>query len=438
MRVRMRVKSAGFRADVREQSALFQGMSFAGAAAGGTSLGSMFWNPAAAGYVGDGITFDSTYSLILPRADLTIETIGGEDASSTSLPDYLDPYIGLDRTVDVGRDALVPASYFAYRFRDDLVFAMSLNSQFGLTTKPDNTDWMGAVVGRTSKVFSVNATPTVAYQVAPWLQVGAGVQIQYFDLMKFKAATSPDAGSPSSVLEGDDWGFGYTLGINLTPMRGTSIGIGFRSSIEHELEGSVSVVGIDDALRSPIHANVALPEKLTASLRQDLSHDLRAYATVEWTNWSRLSTVPVITEGEFFIPGVPVTLEPGFPVATLDFEWEDGWYFALGGEYDYSDKLTLRTGIGYEISPIREPQQRLVQLPDNDRIWLSLGASYDVGDLFGLLKNATIDVAYTHIFVEDGDFERYPSSTLALGVPLIAGSVDASVDILSVGIRSSF
>jgi long-chain fatty acid transport protein len=462
----MSVKSAGFRAalavggslvamsvssgaasaggfDVREQSALFQGMSFAGAAAGGTSLGSMFWNPAAAGYVGDGITFDSTYSLILPRADLTIETINGLDASSNPLPPVFAPFNGLDRTVDVGRDALVPASYFAYRFSDDLVFAMGLNSQFGLTTKPDNTDWMGAVVGRTSKVFSVNATPTVAYQVAPWLQVGAGVQIQYFDLMKFKAATSPDAGSPSSVLEGDDWGFGYTLGINLTPMRGTSIGIGFRSSIEHELEGSAEVVGAPSPfLSAPITANLELPEKLTASLRQEITPTMRAFATVEWTNWSRLKSVPVILGDNFILPMEPVppvpALPAGSPVATLDFEWEDGWYFALGGEYDYSDKLTLRTGIGYEISPIREPQQRLVQLPDNDRIWLSLGASYDVGDLFGLLKNATIDVAYTHIFVEDGDFERYPSSTLALGLPVIAGSVDASVDILSVGIRSSF
>jgi long-chain fatty acid transport protein len=429
--------------DVREQSALFQGMSFAGAAAGGTALGSMFWNPAAAGYVGEGITFDSSYSVILPRADLTIETIGGQDATDDPLPGGLFPFTGLDRTVDVGRDAVVPASYMAYRFSDDLVFAMSMNSQFGLTTKPDNTDWMGAVVGRTAKVFSVNATPTVAYQVAPWLQVGAGVQIQYFDLMKFKSATSPVAGSPSSVLEGDDWGFGYTLGINLTPARGTSIGIGFRSSIEHDLEGSAEVVGAPSPfLSAPITANLELPEKVTASLRQEISPTVRAFATVEWTNWSRLGTVPVILGDNFVLPPVPVPPVPALPagssVASLDFEWDDGWYFALGGEYDYSDKLTLRTGIGYEISPIREAQQRLVQLPDNDRIWLSAGASYDVGNLFGLLKDATLDVAYTHIFVEEGDFERFPSSTLAQGQPVITGSAEGSVDILSVGIRSSF
>ncbi len=400
--------------DVREQSALFQGMSFAGSAAGGTALASMFWNPAAAGYAEDGLRFDSSYALILPRADETITSINGVDPALT-------PFAGVDTTADYGRDALVPASYISYRLSEDLVLAMSLNSQFGLATKPDNTDWLGAVVGRSSKVFSVNAAPTVAYKVAPWMQIGAGIQIQYFELTRFKAATAIAPGSPSSVLEGDDIGVGYTLGVNFTPAPGTSIGIGFRSSIDHDLEGTVDVVGAPPGiLTSPIRADVETPEKITASLRQDLTPDLRAFATVEWTNWSRLSTVPVITDSTFNIPLAPgfvLPVPPGFEVATLDFEWEDGWYFAVGGEYDYSDTLTLRAGFGYEISPIREPSQRLVQLPDNDRYWLSAGASYEVGDLFGLMKDAKIDLAYTHIFVEDGSFERFHPPPLPAAIP---------------------
>ncbi len=425
-------EAGGF--DVREQSALFQGMSFAGAAAGGTALGSMFWNPAAAGFVGEGFTFDSSYSLIIPRADLTVTSIDpdGPGPSAAADPDspFAGPFQGLDTTVDVGRDAVVPASYMAYRYSKDLVFALSMNSQYGLGTKPDNTDWIGSVVGRSSKLFSINAAPTVAYEIAPGIQVGAGVQIQYLDLMHFKSSTDPAAGSPSSILEGTDWGFGYTLGVNLAPAPGTSIGIGFRSSIEHELDGSVRIAGTPGP--AGVQANLDLPEKVTASLRQDLMPGIRAHATVEWTNWSRLTKVPVVLDDDFIV------LPTGQPVASLDFEWEDGWYFALGGEYDYSQDLTLRVGIGYEISPVRDATSRLVQLPDNDRVWLSAGVSYKVGDLFGLLNDATIDLAYTHIFVEDGDFERFPSSVLAGGAPLIAGEVDASVDIVSVGLRSTW
>lgn len=400
--------------DVREQSAYFQGMSFAGAAAGGSSLSSMFWNPAAAGYADKGLSFDSSYSLIIPRADVTVESI-----SPAPLPAVL--FQGLDRTADIGRDAIVPASYMAFRYSSDLVFAMSINSQFGLGTKPDNPQWAGSTLGRSSKLFSVNAAPTVAYQIAPGVQIGAGVQIQYLDLMHFKFAQPVGgpggAAGPNATLEGTDWGFGYTLGVNFNPAPGTSIGIGFRSSIEHDIEGTVR--GTPAGLPQ-IGANLELPEKVTGSITQVVMPGVRLHGTVEWTNWSRLQEVPV----------------QGFP-ATLEFGWEDGWYFALGGEYDYSETLTLRAGFGYEISPVQDPEARLVQLPDNDRYWLSAGGSYAAGDLFGLLKDAKIDVAYTHIFVEDGDFVRSPSST-ALSTQTFTGSVDAAVDILSVGLRSSF
>jgi long-chain fatty acid transport protein len=392
--------SGGF--DVREQSALFQGMSFAGAAAGGTALSSMFWNPAAAGYVSDGITIDSSYSLIIPRAEVTAERLNGG-----ALPP------GLDTSVDFGRDALVPASYAAYRYSDDLVFAVSMNSQFGLTTKPDSFAWAGDILGRTSKVFSINAVPTVAYKIAPGIQIGAGLQVQYLEIKAFKTAFPAPGAAGTSNLTGDDIGVGYTLGVNLTPAPGTSIGLGFRSSIRHDLEGDFKVPGAV----APITADLELPEKLTLGIRQDLAPGIRAHATVEWTNWSRLGVIPIAGAA---------------PIA-LDFQWDDGWYFALGGEYDYSDKLTLRTGFGYEISPIQDPSQRLVQLPDNDRYWLSAGASYELGDFMGLLKDANVDFAYTHIFVEEGDFSRRPAN----GAPAtFTGSTDSAVDIISIGIRS--
>jgi long-chain fatty acid transport protein len=392
--------------DVREQSALFQGMSFAGAAAGGTSLASMFWNPAAAGYSGKGLTFDSSYSLIIPRADVTVEEVNGVPVGVA--------LSGRDPSVDVGRDALVPASYMAYRYSSDLVFAMSINSQFGLGTKPDNTVWADDLLARSSKLFSVNAAPTVAYQIAPGVQIGAGIQIQYLDLMHLNFAQIP--GGPTATLEGTDWGFGYTLGVNFNPAPGTSIGIGFRSSIEHDLDGSVRGVPPSNL---PIGANLELPEKITGSITQVVMPGVRLHGTVEWTNWSRLQEVPI----------------EGFSPAALSFGWEDGWYFAIGGEYDYSEKLTLRTGFGYEISPIQDPEARLVQLPDNDRYWLSAGGTYAAGDMFGLLKDAKIDFAYSHIFVEDGEFIRNPAAAPA---PVFTGSVEAAVDILSVGIRSSF
>ncbi len=404
--------------DIREQSAFFQGMAFAGAAAGGSALASMYWNPAAAGYVGDGITSESNYSAAFLKGEIEAKTL--EVAPGVVIPASA---TGLDTTVDVARDAIVPASYYAYRLSSQMVLAFSLNSQFGLGTEPDNPDWVGQNIARTAKVFSVNGTPTLAYEIAPGIQVGAGVQIQYFDLKRFKSAAGPPGiGVPSSSLRGDDVGFGFTAGINLRPLPGTSIGLGFRSSIEHDLEGSVLAPGVN----LPIEATIELPEKLTLGLRQDLMPGVRLHGTVEWTNWSRLDVIPVN------LAAAPVT------IATLDFQWEDGWYFAVGGEYDYSDVLTFRAGVGYEISPIQDPSQRLVQLPDADRFWLSAGASYKVGDLFGLIKDATLDIGYTHLFVEDSTLVHGPSATAAAGFPILTADTSPEGDVLAVGLRSKW
>jgi long-chain fatty acid transport protein len=393
--------------EVREQSAYFQGMSFAGSAAGG-NLSSMFWNPAAAGEVGAGLTMNSNYTLILPDSEITVDSVTGGGPFGPALSP-------LDREVDIGKDAIVPASYAAWRYDSRTVFALSLNSQFGLATEPDNANWAGQVHSRTAELFSINATPTVSYDVAPGVTVAGGIQFQYIDLKALKSA-APNLGPtpyPTATIEGDDeLGVGFTAGLLWKPVPGTAVGVGFRSSIEHELEGKVNA----PTLHQPISADLELPEKVTLSLRQELAPNTRVVGTVEWTNWSRLGVIPITLDST------------GTAISKLDFQWHDGWFFALGGEYDYSPKVTLRAGVAYEISPIQNASERLLQLPDADRFWASIGGTYKYSDFI------TFNVGYTHIFVEDADIERLPASTSPpLTTLLLTGSVESSVDIVSVG-----
>lgn len=395
--------------DIREQSAYYQGMSFAGSAAGG-SLSSMFWNPAGAGTVGKGFTFESTAALILPDSEITVTSLSGPGAGLVS---------GLDNEVDIGLDAVVPATYAAWRGDIDprLVFAVSINSQFGLGTEPDNANWAGKLHAQTAKLMSFNVAPTASYEVMPGVIVGAGIQFQYFDLKRFKAAVPLT--TTSSSLEGTDFDVGFTAGILLKPAKGTSIGLGFRSSVDHDLSGSVNALGFSSA----VHADIETPEKVTLSFEQAFSSNLRATGTVEWTNWSRLEVVPVVLDAAFLV------LPAGSTVANLDFQWHDGWFFALGGEYDVNSKLTVRAGGAYEISPIQNASERLLQLPDADRIWASIGASYRWNETF------TFDFAYSHIFVEDADISRLPSSVTSPPV-LLTGEADSSVDIISASVKS--
>ncbi|MEQ1669345.1 MAG: outer membrane protein transport protein, partial [Hyphomicrobium sp.] len=221
----------------KEQSALFLGSAFAGAAAGG-ALSSMFWNPAAVGQM-NGINSDSNYSLILPDTEIT--AAGGPAAFRSS--------------GDIGDTAVLPASYMSYQLNDKMVLGMGINAPFGLTTD-GKFAWAGSQLARESKITTYNFNPTVAYRVTPGVIVGAGLQVEYIDAQLRQAFGSP--AGPTAAVKGDDWGFGFTAGILLTPADGTSIGLGYRSMIEHNLEGTFHVPGV--VPNRPIHADIELPD----------------------------------------------------------------------------------------------------------------------------------------------------------------------------------
>lgn len=389
-----------------EQSAYYQGMSFAGAAAGGPSLASLAWNPATANFAGPDLAFESSYSVILMSANLTVSN--PQDQLTT----------GADET-QMGRNAIIGAGFATWRLDSKTVLALSLTSPFGLGTKAKNQDWVGSYQGVTTSLFNLNAAPIVSYEVAPGLSVAVGAQIDYFNLQRQTAATPFGTG----VLRADDYGLGFVAGINYAPTSWTSIGLGYRSAIDHTVEGHLSVSGIAEA---PIKAKLTLPEMVSLGLRQAVSPTTRLTAEVEWVNWSRFGVIPIELQSAFL--GSPA----GSTASTLDFNWRDGWLFAIGGEYDWSPSLTLRTGVAYEISPVDGPTTRLVQDPDSNRIWASLGASY--------MMSATTrwDFSYSHVFFEDNaPFDRVGSST-QFATPHLLGTADVAMDIISVGWKTTW
>ena len=264
-----------------QQSAYFQGMSFAGVATGGLSLASMAWNPASSVFASYGLTVESSYAVVLPEADLTVLNPGAQ----------LPPPGTAE--VDIGRDTLLGASFAAWRLNEKTVVGLSLIAPFGLATKPDDVNWAGKYVAITSKVFSLDAIPSVSYEIWPGLSVGAGVQVQYFELQKLRAAT-PLGGS---TIDGDDFGLGFTTGINFSPVTGTSMGLGFRSSVHHVLEGETKIrfdptasalFGLGSTAEAPTQIEIELPEKITFSFRQGLSPRARLLGTIDWANWSSI------------------------------------------------------------------------------------------------------------------------------------------------------
>ncbi|MBX9683402.1 MAG: OmpP1/FadL family transporter [Hyphomicrobium sp.] len=387
----------------KEQSTVFLGSAFAGSAAGG-ALSSMFWNSAAVGQF-NGINSESSYSLILPDSEITAT------AGSTFLA------AGAN-SGDIGDTAVLPASYFSYQLSNELVVGLSVNAPFGLVTDPGKV-WAGSSFARESAIETYNINPTVAYRLAPWLTVGAGLQVEYFKAYLRQGFGSP--AGPTAITKGDDWAVGYTLGVIVTPASGTTIGVGFRSSIDHELEDSFSISGVSNPVA--ISAGIETPEILTVSLRQQLTPDWALLGTFEWNNWSRVQELNVVCgEAGFPCPAAGATL------TNLELGWHDGYFFSGGLEHNYSDQLTLRGGVAYEISPIQNPDERTIRVPDADRVWLTVGASYKYSEW------TTIDFAYAHVFVEDSTTDR--TEFVGASPRRLVGDVESSVDILSIGWRT--
>lgn len=389
---------------VREQSAEFQGMSFAGSAAMGGGIGSMFWNPAATA-TKEGFNTESNYSLIIPDAE--VHTKAGTDARLGRLGSDSGSIAGI---------AVVPASYMTYQFKNydpNLFVGLGINAPFGLTTEPDNSNYKGAVLGRTSHLFTLNFNPTIAYRVNPAITIGAGLQVMYSS-GQFKFAALGPGGvllPGSSGFEGNDISVGATAGINFSPAAGTNIGLGYRSQMTQTLEGDF----FSPAVGGTVGANVELklPDIVTLSLRQAVAPNMRVLGTVEWTQWSRFDELRVKSANS------------GVTLAAIPANWSDSWLFSVGGEYDVNRALTLRTGVGYEISPVDDPTKRIVGIPDSNRIWASIGASYKYS------ASTSIDFAYTHIFLEDAELRRTSLQGLA-----VVADVEAKTDILSVALKT--
>lgn len=420
---------------LREQGIHYQGMSFAGNAAGGASPASMFWNPATITQH-PGISFEANGTVIWPQSEIEVDE---------ALYPFLGlPVVGDANSGEIGGPAFVPSTYSVYQATERVFLGLSVNGPFGLATDAED-DYQGRFHGVYSDLRTYAATPTIAYQANEMVAVGFGLQIVYGEAeltgrtpVQFLPAgvvgPFPALVTADSELEGDDWGVGFTAGVTVTPSPDTTIGLGFRSAVDLNLEGEIEVDEYGLVLATPsgareggavaqprrrfdAQADVTLPEIVTLSLRHQVNEAFAATGTVEWTNWSRFDELRVRDRR-----GGTLTLG--------DQDWDDGWFFALGGEYAWSDRLTFRAGAAYEMSPVRD-EVRTPRIPDADRVWLSLGASFEATD------RLSFDVAYSHLFVEDGAIDRANANDIGRGdgARLRARAEDQSVDIFGVALR---
>lgn len=379
------------------------GMAYAGAASGGAGMSGMAWNPAVITmFPGRNSNWNYTYLKASASYDPT---------SPTRLGSPFGPLNPVQNgTGEIGGDGgVIPAGASAWQLTDRFWIGVTTGAPYGLRSKPDNQVHAGQVYGRSAKVMTINVAPTIGYQVNDWLAIGAAVQVQYFDASLKQASGFLPSAAPV-IIEGDTIDIGYRFGVTLTPMAGTSIGLAYRSPVRQTLEGTLRT----PLAVIPVKANLNLPDSVVLGVSQVINEQWQVHAALEWTNWSRFRNIPIVSR----LNGAPAT--------SLNFQYDDAWYMSAGVEYKYNRDLTLRAGVGYELSAVND-RNRTVFIADNDRLWLSAGASYQV------TEKLKLDVGYTYIDVKKATVNYSGAHPQQAGV-FYTAEANPNVHIVSAGL----
>lgn len=409
------------------QSIRSAGRATAGSVAVADDASTIFLNPAGMTEL-QGPEVTAGLSVILARTDVE------DRGTQASTPGTGGAFVPLGGQAGEPLDpALLPNLFAALPLmRDRLWIGLGITAPFGLITEYDH-DWFGRYDSTESELVTIDVAPTIAVKVTDWLSIGAGLNVQYADATLQNAVPNPLApGGPSAATDGifrasgNDVSLGYNVGVLLKPWPRTRIGLHYRSEIEHDVEGEATLSGLTGPLAglnrtSDASAELNLPAIASFGVAHDLTERLTLLGQASWYGWDTFRELRIR-----FVDGAPDLVELQ--------NYEDSWAIGLGAQYRLSDDWTLRGGLQYDQTPT-EDGFRNTRVPDGDRYWVAIGASYELSQTLGF------DFAYSHRFFETTGIDR--TRTFYEGTPLeSAVAMDAKArtgaDVFSVQLRLSF
>jgi long-chain fatty acid transport protein len=412
---------------LNEHSARAMGAAYAGASATGSDASYLFYNPATLSMV-ENIDFSASGVGILPGSSasysLATTSVGNPNGGSASPSNYVE-------------NAFVPALGARVRLTPELSWGVTVNAPWGLNTSYDPT-WAGRYYGRTTKLLTVNIMSALAYEVTPQIALAAGVQAQYakgrltsvidlgtLGLVSMIPGSLPGMQDGTADYRGNDWGFGFTLGVLANLSEDLSVGLSYSSEIRHEFEGPLTFTLDSDGIGATINfftgaladtratAKITTPARVNFGARLGVSERWTALFEIDWTNWNSFNELRVNA------------INPAQPADITTANWEDSWLAALGFEYAATEDWMLRFGVAYDASPTPS-NFREVRVPDNDRLWASVGTTYKAGE------NSEIILAYGHMFIAESDISLNAGSPENALRGNLTGKPNVEADVIGV------
>lgn len=367
-----------------EQSASGVGNAYAGSAAIADNAATAFYNPA-------GLTQLTGFQLSAGVAGVGPSYKFRNDGGSTAIG---------GNGGDAGSWAVVPNAHFSWQVAPDWSIGFGISSPFGLATEYKDSSWIGRYQSLKSKVSTINYNPSVGYRVNDKVSLGFGVNYQTIDAELTSAA---------GRLKGDDSAWGWNAGALFTLSPAMRVGLSYRSPIKYTLTGTLNE-------STPVKTELKLPDTFILSVWQQVSDRWEAMGDLSYTRWNSLKTLDV------YSGGTPVTSEA--------FNYRNAWRLAWGAAYQANDALKVKFGIAYDRTPTTDAT-RSPRVPDNNRIWLSLGGQWNMG------KSGKVDLGYSYLYVKDPSIDR----TIVLPGSVsntLSGKYEASAHIVGLQYSTGF
>lgn len=377
--------AAGFQ--LLEQNASGLGNAYAGSAALGENASTVFYNPAA-------------MTLLAPRA-----VSGGLAAIRPSFKfsddgSSVGALAGRGDGGDAGNWGYVPNGYLSWQLQPDLWIGLGLGAPFGLRTDYQRP-WLGSAHSDYFEIKTLNINPSIAWKINDFVSLGAGLNWQRFEAEYKRAAgiLSPVLANTELTLKLDDDSWGWNAGALFTLSPQTRVGLSYRSRIGYDLSGDIKADGPSAALNaaasSDAKARLMLPDTWILSLVHDFDARWTLLADVSRTGWGSIQRIDIKRDSG------PLA---GSTAQTLETDFRDAWRVALGVNYRYAEDLTLKFGTAWDQTPVRGASERLVSLPDNNRLWLSAGVQWKPN------PDSAVDFGVAHLFVNDARIDNDQSS----------------------------
>ena len=301
--------------------------------------------------------------------------------------------------------AFVPNLYFVAPVNDKFALGAGMNVNFGLKSEYDDSYDAGVFGGKTD-LSAINLNLSGAYRVTEGLSLGLGVNAVYANAQVERNAgiiadnvqdgqvknalktvvpgiTIPDylTSKDKSVVSLQDraaWGFGWNAGVMYQFNEANRIGLAYHSKVDIDFsDRTATSLGAKDIEAGKTgDLTLALPDYLELSGFHQLTDKLAVHYSYKYTHWSRLTKLHA-------------SYENGKKAFEKELQYSNNSRVALGASYNLYEKLTLRAGIAYDQAASRH--QRSAAIPDTDRTWYSLGATYK------FTPNLSVDLGYAYL-----------------------------------------